>query len=94
MNAVQALWRAVVSKLEPNEALIVVRTITSPCGTRLVELARREDGSYRYVEHCKVSERNMTFWKDGVMSGVFRTLEEAEAHARETLCWLHPGGRC
>jgi hypothetical protein len=40
----------------------------------------------------KVNERNMTFWKNGAVSGVFSTLEAAEADARDTLCWLRPGG--
>lgn len=92
MNAVQTLWRAVVSKFEPDEPLVVVKTVTSLDGTRLVEIARREDGSFRYVEHCKVSERGMTFWKNGALSGVFPSDDAAEADARETLCWLRPEG--
>lgn len=92
MNAVKSLWRAVVAKFEPDEPLIVVKTLTSQDGTRLVEIARREDGSFRYVEHCKLSERGMTYWKNGLLSGVFASVEAAEADARAELCWLRPGG--
>ena len=92
MNAVKSLWRAVVAKFEPDEPLIVVKTLTSQDGTRLVEIARREDGSFRYVEHCKLTERGMTYWKNGLLSGVFATAEDAEADAHAQLCWLRPGG--
>lgn len=94
MNAVKSIWRAVVAKFEPDEPLIVVKTITCVDGTRLVEIARREDGSFRYVEHCKLTERGMTYWKNGVLSGIFPTAEAAETEARQTLCWLRPGGVC
>lgn len=92
MNAVKTLWRAVVAKFEPDEPLIVVKTLTAADGTRLVEIARREDGSFRYIEHFKLTERGMTYWKNGALSGVFPTADAAEADARQTLCWLRPGG--
>lgn len=90
MNAVKSLWRAVVGR--PDETLIVVKTITSPDGDRLVEIVRREDGGFLYREHCKLSERGMTYWKDGAVAGGYATPDAAEAGARSELCWLRPGG--
>jgi hypothetical protein len=89
---VKSLWRAVVARRDPDETLMIVKTLTSHDGTRVAEIARREDGAFRYMEHCKLTERGMTYWKDGLVSEVFASQEAAEADARARLCWLRPEG--
>jgi hypothetical protein len=88
MKLLQSLWLS-ISHGETIEQR-VVKTLTCDDGTRLLEIAQREDGLYRYIEHRKLTARGETYWETGVFSGVFQSLDDAEREAQANLCWLRP----
>lgn len=88
MAILQDIRRLVGARRDDGVPQRVVKTMSCADGTRFLEFAEREDGLYRYVEHCKQSEHGMMIWKSGAVSDLHESLDAAEQAARDQLCWL------
>jgi len=88
MAILHDIRRLVGARRDDQMAQRVVKTLSCADGTRLLEIAEREDGLYRYIEHCKQTERGVMIWKSGALSDLHESLDAAEQSAREQLCWL------
>ncbi|MDP3852981.1 hypothetical protein [Phenylobacterium sp.] len=88
MAILQDIRRLMGARRDDQVAQRVVKTVSCADGTRFLEIAEREDGLYRYIEHCKQSEHGMMIWKSGALSDLHQSLAAAEQAARDQLCWL------
>jgi len=88
MAILQDIRRLVGARRDDQVGQKVIKTVTCADGTRFLEITEREDGLYRYVEHCKETERGQMIWKSGALSDLHQSLGEAEQAARDQLCWL------
>ena len=71
----------------------VAKVIHSSDGGFKIEFLKRNDGLYEYrgferrLEQSPVSETS--YWSPRESSGLYKTMEELEQTARQTVDWLH-----
>jgi len=72
---------------------VPVKRLDSKDGKRRIEIMARDDGMFRFVESCEVSEidyhnRPTIYWTPTAFSGLYDDAVIAEREAREMLPWL------
>ncbi len=71
----------------------VAKAIQSPDGAFKIEFLRRNDGLYEYRGFERRLEESPAgsdyYWSPREYSGLYKTMEELEQAARQTVAWLH-----
>jgi len=71
----------------------VAKAIHSPDGAFKIEFLRRNDGLYEYRDFERRLEESPSgdgyYWSPREHSGLYKTMEELEQAARQTVAWLH-----
>ena len=67
----------------------LIKQTMSPTGKRQVSLYQREDGLFSFEEDYEHFDEDAgAFWTPGYQSGVYGTLDAAEAEMRAVTPWL------